>query len=136
MSNGDRGTNRTLSLLFGSMADLLAMQQANPYRVRAYRRASESLSKLDEPVETVSGRGGLRDIPGIGKELASKIAQFSPAALPRSKQAIWESLDRGLDDALDYTWDLIQAHNDHPDPKEGATAFMEKRKPRWAPLSE
>ena len=70
------------------------------------------------------------------RELASKIAQHSPAALARTKQAIWESLDRGLDDAIDHTWDIIQQHTEHPDPREGATAFVEKRKPRWAPLSE
>lgn len=70
------------------------------------------------------------------RELASKIAQHSPAALARTKQAIWESLDRGLDDAIGHTWDLIQQHTDHPDSREGATAFVEKRKPRWAPLSE
>jgi len=70
------------------------------------------------------------------RELATKIAQHSPAALARTKQAIWESLDRGLDEAIGHTWDLIQQHNDHPDSREGATAFVEKRKPRWAPLSE
>ncbi|MEZ4218485.1 MAG: enoyl-CoA hydratase-related protein [Myxococcota bacterium] len=69
-------------------------------------------------------------------DLARKIAQHSPAALARTKQAIWESLDRGLDDAISHTWDLIQAHTAHPDSREGATAFVEKRAPRWAPLSE
>ena len=31
---------------------------------------------------------------------------------------------------------LIGQHNKCPDPREGATAFVEKRKPRWAPYSE
>lgn len=70
------------------------------------------------------------------RELARKIAQHSPAALARTKQAIWESLDTGLDDALSHTWDIIMEHNDHPDIVEGTTAFVEKRKPRWSPLSE
>jgi hypothetical protein len=30
---------------------------------------------------------------------------------------------------------VIQAHDLHPDPREGARAFVEKRKPRWAPHS-
>ena len=73
---------------------------------------------------------------GRAHELAARIAEHSPTALARSKQAIWESLDVGLDEALGRTWDMIQAHTGHPDPAEGPRAFVEKRKPRWAPLSE
>jgi enoyl-CoA hydratase/carnithine racemase len=69
------------------------------------------------------------------RELAGLISQHSPTALALSKRAIWESLDRGLDDALGRTWDIIRDHTDHPDLKEGAVAFVEKRKPRWAPFT-
>jgi enoyl-CoA hydratase/carnithine racemase len=69
------------------------------------------------------------------RELAAKIAQHSPTALARSKQAIWESLDTGLHEGLDRTWRLIQDHNRHPDLEEGSRAFVEKRKPRWAPYT-
>ncbi len=70
------------------------------------------------------------------RDLAAKIAQHSPAALARTKRAIWESLDVGLDDGLGRAWEIVQEHNDHPDLAEGAKAFVEKRKPRWAPHSE
>jgi enoyl-CoA hydratase/carnithine racemase len=70
------------------------------------------------------------------RELAAKIAEHSPTALARTKRAIWESLDVGLDAALDRTWKLVQEHNDHPDLAEGARAFVEKRRPRWAPGSD
>jgi enoyl-CoA hydratase/carnithine racemase len=70
------------------------------------------------------------------RELAGMIAQHSPTALARSKRAIWESLDRGLDDALEETWQSINEHNDHPDIQEGSTAFVEHRKPRWAPYTD
>ena len=70
------------------------------------------------------------------RELAGKIAQHSPTALARSKRAIWESLDMGLDDALEKTWKLIQEHTAHPDLDEGTQAFVEKRKPRWAPYTD
>ncbi|MBP1685203.1 MAG: enoyl-CoA hydratase [Deltaproteobacteria bacterium] len=64
--------------------------------------------------------------------LAAAISQHSPTALARTKRAIWESLDVGLDEALERTWRIIQEHNDHPDLKEGSRAFVEKRRPRWA----
>lgn len=71
------------------------------------------------------------------RELAAKIAEHSPTALARSKRAIWESLDAGLHDALDRTERVIQHHHHtHPDPAEGSRAFVEKRKPRWAPCSD
>jgi enoyl-CoA hydratase/carnithine racemase len=69
------------------------------------------------------------------RELAGMISQHSPTALARTKQTIWESLDRGLGEALANTWQAINEHTDHPDLKEGAVAFVEKRKPRWAPYT-
>ncbi len=69
------------------------------------------------------------------RELASKIAEHSPTALARTKQCIWEGLDVGLDEALSRTWDAINDHTPHADLTEGATAFVEKRKPRWAPYT-
>jgi enoyl-CoA hydratase/carnithine racemase len=67
------------------------------------------------------------------RELAAKIAEHSPTALARSKQSIWESLDVGLHEGLARTWETIRAHSGHPDGSEGPRAFMEKRRPRWAP---
>ena len=69
------------------------------------------------------------------RELAAKIAQHSPTALARSKRAIWESLDRGLADAIDHAERIIQRHDGHPDMAEGSRAFLDKRKPRWAPYT-
>jgi len=67
-------------------------------------------------------------------ELAGRIAEHSPTALAASKRAIWESLDRGLGDALAHTWRIHREHADHPDSREGPRAFAERRKPRWKPL--
>jgi enoyl-CoA hydratase/carnithine racemase len=69
------------------------------------------------------------------QELAARIAEHSPTALARSKRAIWESLDTGLHEGLDRAWKIIQEHVAHPDLEEGSRAFVEKRKPRWAPYT-
>ena len=68
------------------------------------------------------------------RETAAVIAQYSPTALARSKRAIWESLDRGLNDGLDAAHVQIERHLGHPDPVEGSKAFLEKRPPKWAPV--
>lgn len=69
------------------------------------------------------------------RALAAKIAEHSPTALARSKRAIWESLDVGLHEGLDRAWQQIREHTAHPDLDEGTKAFVEKRKPRWAPYT-
>ncbi|MEE8125411.1 MAG: helix-hairpin-helix domain-containing protein [Nitrospirales bacterium] len=65
-----------LAVLFTSMAGLLASKGENPYKVKAYRRAADSLKALHEEIGILANRGELRTIPGIGKELASKIQEF------------------------------------------------------------
>jgi enoyl-CoA hydratase len=65
-------------------------------------------------------------------ELASMAAQGSPAAIERSKRAVWGSLQLGLDAALQAGWDQIRAHWDHPDFREGIAAYVEQRAPSWA----
>jgi E-phenylitaconyl-CoA hydratase len=67
------------------------------------------------------------------RETAAIIAEHSPTALARSKRAIWESLDRGLNDGLDAAHVQVERHIGHPDPIEGSKAFLEKRPPEWAP---
>jgi E-phenylitaconyl-CoA hydratase len=68
--------------------------------------------------------------------VADMIKGNSPAAMARSKQAIWRAQDLGLHAALANAWELIMQHNDHPDTAEGARAFLEKRAPAWRPPSE
>ena len=68
------------------------------------------------------------------RELAEIACRWSPTALARTKQAVWESLDMGLEDALEATHKILDVHADHTDMVEGATAFMEKREPNWAPF--
>jgi enoyl-CoA hydratase/carnithine racemase len=65
------------------------------------------------------------------RELATTIAEFSPATIAASKRALWESLEHGLTDALERGWREIYQHWSHPDSTEGPRAFAAKRKPSW-----
>ncbi|MFZ1803389.1 MAG: helix-hairpin-helix domain-containing protein [Nitrospira sp.] len=64
--------NQQLATIFRSMADLLSAQRANPYRVRAYRRAADALLAIEEDVATLVERQGLEEVDGIGADLAKK----------------------------------------------------------------
>lgn len=58
------------------MAELLSAQRANPYRVRAYRRAADSILACEEDIAAIAQRRGLEEMEGIGKDLAEKIKEF------------------------------------------------------------
>jgi DNA polymerase (family 10) len=58
------------------VAQLLDDQDANPYRIQAYRNAAQTLRQLDRPVTEIlqsEGVDGLRQLPGIGESLARSI---------------------------------------------------------------
>lgn len=68
--------NHTIARRLLDVAHALAEKQGNLYRVRAYRRAAETIDGLDQPVEDLlvtEGRKGLKQIPNIGPSLALKI---------------------------------------------------------------
>ncbi len=61
------------------IADLLETQDADGYRVRAYRRGAERVRTTPEPVASLYAQGGvaaLDALPDIGKSLASVIAEL------------------------------------------------------------
>ncbi len=88
--------NRRLASLFHSIADLLATQRANPYRVRAYRRAAESIAALQEDIADIAQRGELEEIPGIGRDLRAKIQEYLATGTLRS----YEDLKTPLPDEV------------------------------------
>ena len=68
--------NFEIAFVFNQIADLLEIQGANPFRVRAYRRAAINIEGLADNIETLSLEGTLNNIPGIGSDLASKIDEY------------------------------------------------------------
>jgi len=69
MQNGD------VARVFDEYADILEIQGANPFRVRAYRNAARTVGDLPESVADYAQDPdrALDDLPGIGKDLAEKI---------------------------------------------------------------
>lgn len=106
--------------VFEEIADLLEIQGANPFRVRAYRNAARTLETLSQPIDSLleDENARLEDLPGIGKDLAGKIKELHetgelgflnelreqvPATLvevmripglgPKRARQLWESLE-------------------------------------------
>jgi len=68
--------NAAIARVLREIADLLEIKDENPFKIRAYRNGADiasnhphDLSSLDET--------GLREIPGIGKDLAARIREIA-----------------------------------------------------------
>ena len=69
--------NAEIAAMFDQAAELLEIGGENQFRVRAYRRAARVIEGLPKAVGSLlkSGRD-LSELPGIGKDLAGKIADI------------------------------------------------------------
>ncbi len=70
--------NADIARAFDEIADLLELEGANPFRVRAYRNASRVVGELqlDLPAK-LAGGGELPRLAGIGADLAGKIGEIA-----------------------------------------------------------
>lgn len=69
--------NAELSEAFTELADLLELEGANSFRVRAYRNLARNISSSPESMADLVKRGSdLSELPGIGKDLAGKITDL------------------------------------------------------------
>jgi len=67
--------NSEIATMFDQAADLLEIKGDNPFRVRAYRRAARTIEGLPQSVGSMLAKeADLSELPGIGKDLAGKIA--------------------------------------------------------------
>src|SRR5690348_10193494 len=68
--------NAQIAAVFDEIADLLEFQNANQFRVRAYRNGARTIRDLPEPAASIlaDSSRSLTDLQGIGKDLADKIA--------------------------------------------------------------
>ncbi|MBI1396386.1 MAG: DNA polymerase/3'-5' exonuclease PolX [Betaproteobacteria bacterium] len=70
--------NATIAAVLDEIANLLDIQGANAFRVRAYRNAARTIGNLGTAVGTLLAHGkDLTDLPGIGDDLARKIATIA-----------------------------------------------------------
>jgi putative hydrolase len=88
--------NRAIAARLGEAARLLERQKANPFRVRAFRRASDTLVGLGVDVGDLVARQGpdaLRALPGIGEGIAAAVHEM----LATGRWGLLERLRGSLD---------------------------------------
>jgi hypothetical protein len=73
------GTNQAVADALERVAELLEVQHADPYRVRAYRNGARTIRALDRDVATLAHEGGheaLEQLPHIGPSLAALVEEL------------------------------------------------------------
>jgi DNA polymerase (family 10) len=88
--------NYEVARQFDLMADVLELRGENPFRIRAYRRAARNLESLTEDVAVVAREDRLEDIPGIGRDLAAKIAEYLETGRMKDLDAATRGIPRGV----------------------------------------
>jgi DNA polymerase (family 10) len=69
-------TNQEIADVFHRLANLMELRQDDPFRIRSYRTAAETIEDWPKPLAEVAADGdgaALRELPGIGAAISQKI---------------------------------------------------------------
>jgi putative hydrolase len=88
--------NQAIAAKLLEIADLLEQQNANPFRVNAYRRAARTVSAYKEELPVLAdreGTGGLEQLPAIGHSIALAIQEMLDTGCWMQLERLRGSLD-------------------------------------------
>jgi len=68
--------NPGIARILGEIADLLEIKGDNPFKIRAYRNGADIVANHPHDLASLDA-AGLREIPGIGKDLAARIVEIA-----------------------------------------------------------
>jgi DNA polymerase (family 10) len=91
--------NRAIAQVLGEIADLLEIKGENPFKIRAYRSAADTVTAWGEAVARMDEQQ-LRDLPGIGKDLAKKIVELSTTGVLSYHQELLQEFPPTILDLL------------------------------------
>lgn len=93
--------NTEIAALFNRFADLLEIEDANPFRVRAYRNAGRTIAGYSRSIAQLVSEGrDLEELPGIGKDLAAKIKTIVLTGRLPQLERIEKRTPRALSDLI------------------------------------
>lgn len=91
--------NQDVAAVFDELADLLEIDDANPFRVRAYRNAAQTVRGLARDLgEMVANGEDLTRLQGIGKDLAGKVEEILETGTVKALSEVHEHVPATLKD--------------------------------------
>ena len=91
--------NLAIARTLGEIADLLELKGENPFKIRAYRSAADSVAASAESVAGLDAKG-LQQWPGIGKDLSARIVEICQTGTCAIHQELLASFPATLLDLL------------------------------------
>jgi DNA polymerase (family 10) len=88
-------TNEQVGALLQEMAELLAIGGADPFRVRAYEKAARAVDAYPKDVADLDLKG-LQAIPSVGKNMASRILEYTQGGRIMDLEELRERIPAGL----------------------------------------
>src|SRR5438445_106010 len=94
--------NHQIATVFEEIGDLLEIDGANRFRVLAYKKAAETLKGLGREIKDIykENPDELENLPGIGKDLRSKIEEILQTGKSEYHQQLVAKFGHGLLDIL------------------------------------
>lgn len=94
--------NQDIADIFEEIADLLEIEEANPFRVRAYRNAARTIRGLSRELADLLAEGkDLTRLPGIGKDLAAKIREIMETGHTAALDKLHKEIPASVEDILE-----------------------------------
>ncbi len=93
--------NFEISKVLLQVADLLEVQGANPFRVRAYRNAARFVESYATPVrKLIADEADLTELPSIGKDMASHLQELVATGKLTALEELTATIPRTLIDVM------------------------------------
>jgi DNA polymerase (family 10) len=93
--------NADIARVFEEIADLLDLQEANPFRVRAYRNAARTVGDLRIDIaQTLADGKPLPKLPGIGEDLTAKIHEIVETGTTALLDRLHKEMPPGITELL------------------------------------
>ena len=90
-------SNEQIAALFEDMGALLEMKGDTIFKIRAYQRAARTIEQLPSPLaQAVENGEDLTKIPGVGKAISEKIAEFIVTGQVTAHQQLLHDLPPGV----------------------------------------
>ena len=90
-------TNEQIAELFENMGTLLEMKGDTVFKIRAYQRAARTIEQLSTPLaQAVENGEDLTKIPGVGKAISEKIAEYISTGQVSAYEKLVEELPAGV----------------------------------------
>jgi len=92
--------NQEVAKVFREIASILEIKGENPFRIRAYERAALNIENLTADIAAIAKKGELEKIPGVGKDLASKIGEILASGTCSQLEELKKEIPEGLVEML------------------------------------